>query len=257
MLIGGDVLLISVLAGLLYPFIGTVFGSSFVFFMKRLKNESGILSALDSIAAGIMTAASFFSLISPAVEQAESAISLFSCSAGFFTGIISFILIDIFIKKKEKARIKSGELLIWAVTLHNIPEGMAVGVVYAGLLAGENSVSLAGALSLSIGIALQNIPEGAIISMPLKARGKSTFLSFFKGTVSGIAELSAGVLTLFFSYFVYGIMPFCLCFAAGAMIYVVLAELSSEFSAGKKRALCLFLFGAGFTVMMLLDTFLG
>lgn len=247
----------TVLSGLSYPFIGTVIGSSFVFFMKRLKNEAGILSALDSIAAGIMTAASFFSLISPAVEQSESAISLFSCSAGFFTGIISFILIDIFIKKKEKARMKSGELLIWAVTLHNIPEGMAVGVVYAGLLAGENSVSLAGALSLSIGIALQNIPEGAIISMPLKARGKSTFLSFFKGTVSGIAELSAGVLTLFFSYFVYGIMPFCLCFAAGAMIYVVLAELSSEFSAGKKRGICLFLFGTGFTLMMLLDTFLG
>ena len=248
---------VSVLSGLSYPFIGTVIGSSFVFFMNRLKNESGILSALDSIAAGIMTAASFFSLIAPAVNQAESVLSLLSCSAGFFAGILCFILIDIFIKKKESDRIKNGELLIWAVTLHNIPEGMAVGVVYAGLLAGEGSVSFAAALSLSIGIALQNIPEGAIISMPLRARGESSFFSFFKGTVSGIAELSAGIFTLFFSYFVYGIMPFCLCFAAGAMIYVVLAELSSEFSVGKKRSLCLFLFGIGFTLMMLLDTFLG
>lgn len=248
-----------VFRGLLYPFTGTVVGSAFVFFMKN-RADKKLLSALDSIAAGIMCAASFFSLISPAVSQAEngSKFSLFSCSLGFFFGMLLFIAIDIFIKKVGSSeRNRSGNLLIWAVTLHNVPEGMAVGVILSGLMSGSDGVSAAGALSLSIGIALQNIPEGAIVSLPLKAGGVKPLTAFFKGTVSGIAELIAGVLTLFLATFVLQIMPFCLCFAAGAMIYVVLSELSSEFSGGKNRAFSLFLFDTGFIIMMLLDTFLG
>ncbi len=246
-----------VFRGLLYPFLGTTAGSAFVFFMKNKENTL-LMTALDSIAAGIMCAASFFSLISPAVEQAESRLSLLSCSVGFFSGMLLFILTDIFIKKKETTqKNRQHDLLLWAVTLHNIPEGMAVGVVYAGFLTGQTNVSVAGALSLSIGIALQNIPEGAIISMPLSAKGEKRSSAFLKGLISGVAELISGVITLFLSYFIYAVMPFCLCLAAGAMIYVVLAELSSEFSVGKNRSLSLALFSSGFTLMMLLDTFLG
>lgn len=247
-----------IIKGLLYPFLGTVFGSAFVLFLRKRENKM-LLSSLDSIAAGIMCAASFFSLISPAIAQAENQgkASLFSCSMGFFIGIIIFILIDITINRYEKEKNNRAKLLIWAVTLHNIPEGMAVGVVLSGLLYGNSQVSTAGALSLSVGIALQNIPEGAIISLPLKADGEKTFFSFIKGTVSGIAELSAGIITLFISSFIGEIMPFSLCFAAGTMIYVVLAELSVEFTKNHNREKNLFLFGAGFTLMMLLDTFLG
>ncbi len=251
--------MLTVIKGLLYPFLGTVFGSSFVFFFRNSKNGS-LLSALDSIAAGVMCAASFFSLISPAVimAQGRNKLSLLSCSLGFFCGIIIFILIDIFIRKSNvREKNNRGKLLILAVTLHNIPEGMAVGVVLAGLLCNNPQVSATGALTLCVGIALQNIPEGAIISMPLKAGGENTAVAFTKGMISGIAELSAGLITLLLSSFIEKIMPFSLCFAAGTMIYVVLSELSVEFVKGKGREINLLLFGAGFTVMMLLDTFLG
>lgn len=249
----------TIIKGLLYPFLGTVFGSSFVFFLKKSDNKM-LLAALDSIAAGIMCAASFFSLISPAISQAENqgSFSLLSCSLGFFCGILIFIIIDVIINNSSmKEKNNRGKLLIWAVTLHNIPEGMAVGVVLSGLLCDNPQVSVAGALTLSVGIALQNIPEGAIISLPVKAGGERTSVAFIKGTVSGIAELIAGIITLFLSSFVGEIMPFSLCFAAGTMIYVVLAELSVEFTKSKNRERNLFLFGAGFTLMMLLDTFLG
>ena len=148
-------------------------------------------------------------------------------------------------------------MLMLAVSLHNIPEGMAVGVIYAGLMSGGCDISASSAIALSLGIALQNIPEGAIISLPLCVRGKSRIKSFLCGTVSGVAELIAGILTLFLSSFVRGILPFSLCFAAGAMFYVVLTELSGNFTSKKNASASVLTFGCGFIIMMLLDTFFG
>ena len=244
--------------GILYPFLGTVLGSSFVFFAKHTPSRR-LMSVLDSLAAGIMCAASFFSLILPAVEQgdADGGLSELSCSMGFFAGIVFFVFADKLLKKYLFHNDMSGNMLLLAVSLHNIPEGMAVGVVYAGLLTGNAVVSTAGALALSLGIAMQNIPEGAIISLPLTARGKNRKAAFLLGTLSGIAELAAAVITLFFSGFIYELLPFSLCFAAGAMFYVVLRELSVNFTDKKTADVSLFFFAAGFVLMMLLDTYLG
>ena len=244
--------------GILYPFIGTVLGSAFVLFMKN-KPSSRFMAVLDSLAAGIMCSASFFSLILPAIAQAENegVISQLSCSTGFFAGILIFILLSFVTEKILRSENMSGNMLIWAVSLHNIPEGMAVGVVYAGLLTGNGSVGAAGALALSVGIALQNIPEGAIISLPAKARGKKRVPAFGLGALSGVAELMASVITLFFSSFVYSVLPFSLCFAAGAMLYVVMSELSGNFTDKENSAISLVFFGLGFIVMMLLDTLSG
>lgn len=245
--------------GLLYPFFGTLIGSSFVFFMKKAPSHRTMIF-LDCLAAGVMCAASFFSLIAPACERAEEkgSLALLFCSTGFFSGMLIFILTDKLLRKlaHEKKDLSSG-LLFWSVSIHNIPEGMAVGVVFAGLLSGGSVSELAGALSLSLGIALQNIPEGAIISMPLNAKGKSPVKAFLKGMYSGLAELIPAVLSLFVSVFVGSILPFSLCFAAGAMFFVVLRELSSEFSKDKHSGLALFVFSLGFTLMMLLDTLAG
>ena len=244
--------------GILYPFLGTILGSAFVFFIRH--SPSGrFMSVLDSLAAGIMCAASFFSLILPAVNQGEAdgGLAKLSCSIGFFTGIIFFILTDKLLKKYMSRKNMSGNMLLLAVSLHNIPEGMAVGVVYAGLLTGNAVIGTAGALTLSLGIAMQNIPEGAIISLPLKLRGVKRKTAFLCGTVSGIAELAAAVITLFLSGFIYALLPFSLCFAAGAMFYVVLRELSVNFTDRKTADVSLFFFAAGFVVMMLLDTYLG
>ncbi len=246
------------LRGLLYPFLGTVFGSSFVFFTRHTPSRR-FMSVLDSLAAGIMCAASFFSLILPAVNQGDlqGGLAKLSCSIGFFSGIIFFVLSDKLLKKFLSRGDMSGNKLFLAVSLHNIPEGMAVGVAYAGLLSGNTVISTAGALSLSLGIAMQNIPEGAIVSLPLKARGKNRKTAFAWGTVSGVAELAASLITLFFSGFIYVLLPFSMCFAAGAMFYVVMRELSGNFSHKKTADLSLFCFAVGFTLMMLLDTFLG
>lgn len=245
--------------GLGFPFLGTLIGSAFVYFLKKQPDRK-ILILLDSFAAGIMSAASFFSLISPATEQAQikGKTYLLVCCIGFFCGIVLFVPIDRIINRCfADSDSKSGNLLLWAVSLHNIPEGMAVGVVYAGILAGGGGVSITAALTLSIGIALQNIPEGAIISLPLKAKGKSSNSAFFMGLISGVAELSAGILTLFLSSFILSILPFSLCFAAGAMFYVVLKELSGGFSDEKNSGFALTVFAAGFFIMMALDTLLG
>lgn len=246
------------LRGLLYPFLGTLLGSAFVFFARHTPSRR-FMSVLDSLAAGIMCAASFFSLILPAINQGETSgeLSMLSCSVGFFTGIILFVFSDKLLKKYLSYKDDSGNKLFLAVSLHNIPEGMAVGVAYAGLLSGNSVISTAGALTLSIGIAMQNIPEGAIISLPLKARGKNRKTAFLLGTVSGAAELAASLITLFFSGFIYVLLPFSMCFAAGAMFYVVMRELSVNFSDKKTADMSLFCFALGFTLMMLLDTFLG
>lgn len=244
--------------GILYPFIGTVLGSSFAVFMKHPPSRR-FMAVLDSLAAGIMCAASFFSLILPAVNQgdAQGGFAKLSCSIGFFTGIIFFVFTDKLLKKYLSHKDMSANKLFLAVSLHNIPEGMAVGVVYAGLLTGNSVMGTAGALALSLGIAMQNIPEGAIISLPLKARGKKRKTAFLCGTVSGVAELAAAVITLFFSGFIYTLLPFSLCFAAGAMFYVVMRELSVNFSDRKNADVSLSFFAVGFVIMMLLDTYLG
>ncbi len=247
-----------IFTGLLLPLIGTALGSGTVFFTKG-KQDPRLIAVLDSLAAGIMCAASFFSLIMPALSQAEKQgfIAKFSCSAGFFCGVLLFILLNRLFNRILSKKDVSGSILIWAVSLHNIPEGMAVGVVYAGILTGKGDIGTMSALALSLGIAMQNIPEGAIISLPLSARGKGKNKAFLSGFLSGTAELAAGIAALFFASVVYGILPFSLCFAAGAMIYVVLAELSSAFSGKETAALSLIVFDFGFVLMMLLDTFLG
>lgn len=246
------------LRGLLYPFLGTLVGSAFVFFTGN-KPTVRFMAVLDSFAAGIMCAASFFSLIRPAVTQAEADgnIPKLFCCIGFFAGVILFIFLNKFTEKIFSRQDMSGNMLLWAVSVHNIPEGMAVGVVYAGILMGKDSVGISGALALSLGIAMQNIPEGAIISLPLMARGKSRLSSFLYGSVSGAAELIAGVITLFAASFIYSILPFSLCFAAGAMFYVVMRELSVNFTDRKTADVSLCFFAAGFVIMMLLDTYLG
>ena len=244
--------------GILYPFMGTLFGSALVFLAKN-KPSSRLMAILDSLAAGIMCAASFFSLILPALTQSENAgiVSVLSCSTGFFAGVLIFILLSFITGKALKDNDIAGNMLIWAVSLHNIPEGMAVGVVYAGLMSGNGSIGTAGALMLSVGIALQNIPEGAIVSLPAAARGKKRVPAFLLGTLSGVAELLASVITLFLSSFVYNVLPFSLCFAAGAMFFVVLSELSVNFTNRKNSAISLATFALGFIVMMLLDTLCG
>ena len=247
-----------VFRGLLYPFIGTLTGSAFVFFSKRKPTER-FMTVLDSLAGGIMCAASFFSLIRPAIEQAENhtVLSRLFCSVGFFSGLVAFILINKITEKILSEKSKSGNMMFFAVTVHNIPEGMAVGVVFAGLLTGREDVSIASAMTLSLGIAMQNIPEGAIITIPQNMRGKSRQTAFLYGVFSGVAELFAGALTLSAAAFVYGILPFSLCFAAGAMFYVVLSELSGGFTDKKNSVVSLISFDTGFVIMMLLDTMLG
>ncbi len=250
---------IYILLGLLLPLAGTVAGSSLVFFLKRAP-DIRFMTLLDSLAAGVMCAASFFSLISPACEKAsaQGSLQLFLCSLGFFSGVIIFVIITRLTEKSFSDRTDaSGRLLMTAVTIHNIPEGMAVGIVYAGLILTEDFSGLSAALSLSMGIALQNVPEGAIISMPLKAKGTGALRAFVSGFISGVAELIPAALTLFLFSFIDSILPFSLCFAAGAMFFVVMKELSVGFHSGKNRDIALFVFAAGFTLMMLLDTFLG
>lgn len=248
----------AVIRGLLYPLAGTVIGSALVFFTKRNPTKR-FMTVLDSLAGGIMCAASFFSLIRPAVEQSEnhSVFSMLSCSAGFFSGLIVFILINKITEKVLSEKNKSGNMMFFAVTVHNIPEGMAVGVVFAGILTGREDVSIASALTLSLGIAMQNIPEGAIIALPQNMRGKSRQRAFLYGVFSGLAELFAGIVTLSAATLVYGILPFSLCFAAGAMFYVVLSELSEGFTDKKNSVVSLISFDSGFIIMMLLDTMLG
>ncbi len=248
-----------IIKGLFYPFFGTLLGSAFVYFIKKEPDRKFLLF-LDSFAAGIMCAASFFSLISPAIEQAQlnGRFYLVICCICVFFGISFFIPLDKLISRiVTDSSEKSGNLLLWAVSVHNIPEGMAVGVVYAGFLSGEGSISVAAALTLSVGIALQNIPEGAIISLPLNMKGKKRNSAFFLGMLSGVAELVAGIITLFLASFIYTILPFSLCFAAGAMLYVVMKELSRGFSDKNNSDFSLLIFATGFCTMMLLDTMLG
>lgn len=245
--------------GILIPFAGTSFGSSFVFFMKKSINVN-FQKLLVGFAAGVMIAASVWSLILPSVEMAESQniISWIPATIGLSLGII-FLL---FIKKlaeniEKKNNGKKLNMLLFSVTLHNIPEGMAVGVCFAGFLAGNAGITLISAMALSIGIAIQNIPEGAIISMPLKIEGLTKPKSFIYGVLSGIVEPLAAFITILLLNIVVPLLPYLLSFAAGAMIYVVVEELVPQMHSKNYSSLGIIGVTIGFSIMMILDIALG
>ncbi|MCI8272735.1 MAG: ZIP family metal transporter [Clostridia bacterium] len=246
-------------AGILIPFIGTSFGSSLVLFMKQNINEK-FQKLLVGFASGVMIAASIWSLILPSVEMAENQgiMPWIPASVGFLLGVIFLIIINKVAEKiEEKKDGKKLNMLIFSVTLHNIPEGMAVGVCFAGFLAGNAGIALIEAIILAIGIAIQNIPEGAIISMPLKMKGLSKKKAFLCGVLSGAVEPIAAFITVLLINIIVPILPYLLSFAAGAMIFVVVEELVPEMHQSKKSVLGVIGVTFGFIVMMVLDIALG
>ncbi len=255
------------LLGLLIPFLGTSLGAGTVFFMRGQINEK-VQKLLLGFAAGVMIAASVWSLLIPAIEMAElrGGPAWLPALLGFLLGIGFLLLLDqitphlhLSASKPEgpKTSLSKSTMLIFAVTLHNIPEGMAVGVVFAGALSGEMGISLSGAFVLAIGIAIQNVPEGAIISMPLRSQGYSKRKSFGAGALSGLVEPIAAVFTLMLTALVVPILPYLLAFAAGAMLYVVVEELIPEAQAGDHSDIGTIGTALGFALMMVLDVALG
>ena len=253
--------------GLLIPFLGTTLGSAMVFLMKNKMNTK-VQKLLLGFASGVMIAASIWSLITPSIEMAEEQgiVSWIPAAIGFLFGIVFLLVLDSIIphlhlnsKKPEgiKAKLKNTTMMVLAVTLHNIPEGMAVGVVFAGVLAQNTTITLAGAFALSIGIAIQNFPEGAIISMPLKNEGMSKPKAFLYGTLSGIVEPIGAIITILLTGIVTPILPYLLSFAAGAMIYVVVEELIPESQVGEHSNIGTIGVAIGFVIMMILDVALG
>ena len=253
--------------GLLIPFIGTTLGSAMVFFMKNKMNKK-IEKLLLGFAAGVMFAASIWSLIIPAIDMAEEQhiVAWLPATIGFLLGIFFLLILDSIIphlhlnsEKPEgiNAKLKKITMMVLAVTLHNIPEGMAVGVAYAGALIENTGITMAGALALSVGIAIQNFPEGAIISMPLKAEGTTKAKAFLYGTLSGIVEPLGAIVTILLTSMIVPILPYILSFAAGAMIYVVVEELIPESQTGEHTNISTIGVAIGFVIMMILDVALG
>ena len=252
--------------GIIIPFIGTSLGAAMVFVLKKNISDN-LQKLLTGFAAGVMVAASFWSLLQPALESSEGmgVWSFVPAAAGFLVGVGFLLLLDEvtphmhFNKQEEgpKSGLKRTTKLILAVTLHNIPEGMAVGVVYAGFLSGNVGISAAGALALALGIAIQNFPEGAIVSMPLRAEGMDKGKTFLFGVMSGVVEPIAALVTILAAGAVVPVMPYLLSFAAGAMMYVVVEELIPEMSEGKHSNWGTIAFSIGFVLMMILDVTLG
>ena len=249
------------------PFLGTCFGAACVFFMRDSLHPL-IQRTLTGFAAGVMVAASVWSLLVPAMEQADhmGQWAFLPAVIGVWLGVLFLLVLDKTIPHLHQnssqpegphTRLKRTTMLVLAVTLHNIPEGMAVGVVLAGWIAGNSGITAAGTLALSIGIALQNFPEGAIISMPLRAEGMGKGRAFLYGVLSGIVEPLAAILTMLAAGLVLPALPYLLSFAAGAMIYVVVEELIPEASAGEHSNLGTLFFAAGFSIMLALDVALG
>jgi len=254
-------------AGIAIPFLGTSLGAAGVFFMKKDFSDH-VQKALTGFASGVMTAASIWSLLIPALDDSKSLgkLSFLPAVIGFWIGILFLLMIDKltphlhrFADSPEgpKSHLKDNTLMLLAVTIHNIPEGMAVGAVYAGMLYGDKNIGFSAAMALSIGIAIQNFPEGAIISMPLYASNNSRNKSFLYGVLSGAVEPAGAVLVLLFSSFLIGLMPYLLSFAAGAMLYVVVEELIPEMSQGEHSNIGVLSFAVGFSLMMILDVALG
>ena len=245
--------------GVLIPLAGTSLGSFFVFFLKKNLNQN-FHKLMIGFASGVMIAASVWSLIIPAVEMAEkqNKIQWLPATIGLFLGVLFLIVINKIANNiQDKNKSKGLNMLLFSVTLHNIPEGMAVGVAFAGFLAGDAGIDLMGAMLLSIGIAIQNIPEGAIISMPLKIDGMSKPKAFLYGILSGIVEPISAILTICLLNIVVPLLPYLLAFAAGAMIYVVVEELIPEMQDGDKSVLGIIGVTIGFAIMMILDIALG
>ena len=253
--------------GILIPFLGTTLGAACVFFLKKALSES-LQRALTGFAAGVMVAASVWSLLLPAIEQSSGMgrLSFAPAVIGFWCGILFLLLLDHVVPHLHRnceqtegpnAQLQRSTMLLLAVTLHNIPEGMAVGVMYAGYLSGSTQITAAGALALSLGIAIQNFPEGAIISMPLRAESMTKPKSFLFGTLSGVVEPIGAILTILAAQYIIVALPYLLSFAAGAMLYVVVEELIPEMSQGRHSNLGTLFFAIGFTVMMALDVGLG
>lgn len=258
--------------GLLIPFVGTALGSACVFFMKR-QLSSKMQKMLSGFAAGVMVAASVWSLLIPSLDQAAERgmgrISFIPAVVGFCLGMLFLLILDSVIPHMHlnetvegpRTKLQKTTMMVLAVALHNIPEGMAVGVLYAGWYTGSAQISQAAALALAIGIAIQNFPEGAIISMPLHNNGLSKSKACVYGILSGIVEPIAGVLTIILSGFIIPVLPYLLSFAAGAMIYVVVEELVPEMAEENEKEghtnLGTIMFMIGFSIMMVLDVALG
>ncbi len=251
-----------VIKGILIPFFGTTLGSASVFFLhSKIKNS--LTKFLSGFAAGVMVAASIWSLLIPALEGSHTlgVLAFLPVAAGFLCGVVALILTDRFIPlhkfcTQTGVSSNSSAMIILAVTAHNLPEGIAIGAVYSGLIAGNSDISLAGALALSIGIGLQNFPEGAIISMPLCSSGMKKGKAFIIGTLSGIVEPLGAVLALVAAGYL-SILPFLLSFAAGAMVYVVVEELIPEITEGSPSVKGIVSYTLGFLLMMILDVTLG
>lgn len=253
--------------GILIPFFGTIMGAAFVYFLKEQMSMT-MQRVLSGFAAGVMVAASVWSLLIPSIEMSENMgkWAFVPAAVGFLGGIAFLLLLDKIIphlhvseEKPEglKADLKKSSMMILAVTLHNIPEGMAVGVVFAGMLANDETITMMGAIALAIGIAIQNIPEGAIISMPLCSMGTGKNKAFFYGILSGVVEPLGALVTIWLSEFILPFLPWLLAFAAGAMMYVVVEELIPEASKGEHSNIGTISFSVGFVVMMVLDVMLG
>ncbi len=258
---------VEIIQGALLPFLGTTLGAACVLFMRK-ELDQAVQRALTGSAAGVMVAASIWSLLVPAMEQAEGMgpWAFVPAVAGFWLGILFLLALDQIVPhlhqgsdEPEGPRVawKRTTMLVLAVTLHNIPEGMAVGAVLAGWAEGSETITMAGALTLALGIAIQNFPEGAIISMPLHSEGEGKGKAFLCGVLSGVVEPVAALLTFWAAHFVVPVLPYLLSFAAGAMIYVVVEELIPEMSQGHHSNLGTLFFALGFTLMLALDVALG
>lgn len=258
---------LKLIIGLLIPFVGTVLGAGMVCFMKN-EIKSQVQKLLLGFASGVMIAASVWSLIIPSLDMAreQGKVEWLPATIGFLLGIVFLLILDSIIPHmhldKEKpegirSNLKKTTMLVLAVTLHNIPEGMAVGVVFAGVMAGTIGMEMAAAFALAIGIAIQNFPEGAIISMPLKSEGMKKSKAFLYGALSGIVEPIAAIITIILTGLVVPILPYLLSFAAGAMIYVVVEELIPESQSGEHSNIGTIGVAIGFVIMMILDVTLG
>ena len=253
--------------GVLLPFLGTTLGAACVFFMKG-QMKPLVQKMLLGFASGVMVAASVWSLLIPAMDMSEEMgkYAFIPAAAGFLLGILFLLGMDRAVPhlhmgaecaEGPKCSLKKTTMLVLAVTLHNIPEGMAVGVVFAGMLSQNTEITVAGAFALSVGIAIQNFPEGAIISMPLKSEGTGKGKAFLYGMLSGAVEPVAAVITILLAGFITPVLPYLLSFAAGAMLYVVVEELIPEASEGEHSNIGTIGFAAGFVLMMILDVALG
>ncbi len=258
---------IQAIQGVLIPFAGTALGSGCVLFMKK-ELSSPVQRMLTGFAAGVMTAASVWSLLIPSMEQSSSwgRLGFLPAVIGFWLGTLFLLLLDHVIPhlhmnsdeaEGPKSHLAKTTMMVFAVTLHNIPEGMAVGIVIAGFLSGSARITAGSALALSVGIAIQNFPEGAIISMPLHAQGRGKGKAFLAGVLSGAVEPAGAALVIAASSVFVPVMPYLLSFAAGAMMYVVVEELVPEMSAGRHSNIGVLMFTLGFTLMMALDVALG